>query len=179
MKNRIKKFTYFESLLLFQFLFNLICFLRDQPRIVFVDLIITLILSIAYLIFIILQKIHIIKKIILIAFPIVFFFILFYNVERIYFGKYYRILFENRHEFANWEKLKSPQCLINIKDLNRISTKDSVVFFSFYERHPIYEGIAYSKYSEKPAGTGLCCQSVIDWGRIYGNWYYWSAYDVY
>jgi hypothetical protein len=186
MNNRIKTAAFFELFVLIQFLIISILLFRDQPRIVFANFIITITTTIIFLIFITLQKIILYKKIIICLLPFVFIFALFHNAERIYHARYYRILFENRLEFSNWEKLileqnlidtQETDYLINIDELKVISIFNNAVFFCFSDENRTAEGIAYSKNTEDPRHTGRNFQYLVSWGKIYGNWYFWTAHE--
>ncbi len=102
MKNSNKVLYAIQIFLLIQLLVLAFLYLRDYLRVIFYDFIITTVYNSFFVIFIFFQKIEFLKKIIPIVIIAFYSLFIYFNIERIYNGSYWRFIVENKQELSSW-----------------------------------------------------------------------------
>lgn len=168
-----------EFILLIQFLVIAVWQIRENTKLVFIDFSITSMYSLFFIIRVLIEKMRVTKKLLLISIVFGFAFLVYFNVERIYYSNYYLILFENQNELKDYLANNNKGGVSEFDGVKTFWSSEDIMFLYYLDNHPCFEGIAYSETQNKPTHTGQMLQQIIHWGKLYGNWYYWSAVDPY
>lgn len=179
MKNSIKLLYTIQIFLLIQLLVLAFLYFHDYPKLIFYDFIITSVFSLFFIIFIQFLKIKFLKKLIPIVIIACYSLFIYFNIERIYIGNYWRFIIENKKELSSWivrSDIKQPP---KIDQIEFVDINDSTYFLCIRKKGIYCEGIAYSikKGGETASMSIFFIKS--DWIHIFGNWYYWNGYDDY
>lgn len=179
MKKTIKILYILQIFLLIQLFILAFLYFRDYTRIIYYDLIFTTIYSLGFIIFMLFQKIKVIKRLIPVVIVTCYSLFVYYNLELILIGGYWRFILENKQELTKWIASNDVNHPPKIDKTEFVNINDSTYFICLRSVGVSCEGIAYS-YKE---GNDMASMSIFfiesDWIHIFGNWYYWSGYNEY
>lgn len=128
MKNSIKLLYTIQIFLLIQLLVLAFLYFHDYPKLIFYDFIITSVFSLFFIIFIQFLKIKFLKKLIPIVIIACYSLFIYFNIERIYIGNYWRFIIENKKELSSWivrSDIKQPP---KIDQIEFVDINDSTYF---------------------------------------------------
>ncbi|NOU58515.1 hypothetical protein [Marinifilum caeruleilacunae] len=179
MKKIISILLIIEMILLIQLLLVIAYYFREHPKLVLANFVITLLYSLIIIVILIFKGKALNKRYLFIGMIVLYYTLFFLNLERLVFSNYYVTLLSNQNAFNSALTDSDHTTLINYTNVKAVFKNDDVIYFYFDIDHPTFEGIAYTKTNHIPNHTGQAFQHVYTWGKLYGNWYYWSAYDGY
>jgi len=179
MKNSNKVLYAIQIFLLIQLLVLAFLYLRDYPRVIFYDFIITTVYNSFFVIFIFFQKIEFLKKIIPIVIIAFYSLFIYFNIERIYIGSYWRFIVENKQELSSWIAMNDINQPLKIDQIKFVDINDSSYFLCIKKENIYCEGIAYSNKNGGERASMSIFFINTNWIHIFGNWYYWDGYDDY
>ena len=144
MKKTIKILYITQIFLLIQLFLLAFFYFRDCTRVIYYDLIFTTAYSFFFIIFMLFQKIKVIKRLIPIVIVTCYSLFIYYNIELFFIGSYWKFIIENKQELTKWIESNDVNHPPKIGQIKFVDINDSTYFLCLRKKDIYCEGIAYS-----------------------------------